>query len=135
MRLGSVLTPLSDQNLSLAAQCGVTDVVGRYPGEDLDDLLRLRDRIESYGMKLTVIEGFLPIDQLKLGRDDGREVTAMKNLLKNMQRAGVRLLCYNFMASTDWVRTRLDVPERGGAKVTGFDLADVKTAMSLGASL
>ena len=34
MRLASVLTPLSDENLQLAAQCGVTDIVQRYPGPD-----------------------------------------------------------------------------------------------------
>jgi mannonate dehydratase len=36
------------------------------------------------------------------------------------------------MAGTDWVRTRLDVPERGGAKVTAFNLADVRRAVLLG---
>ena len=134
MQLATVLTPMSDENLVLAAQCGVTDVVGRYPGSNLDDLIRLRDRIKSFGMKLSVIEGYLPIEQLKVGLDDGSELAAMKSLLQNMQTAGVPLLCYNFMAGTDWVRTRLDVPERGGAKVTAFDLADVHRAMSLSAN-
>ncbi len=134
MRLATVLTPMSDENLTLAAQCGVTDVVGRYPGSNLDDLLQLRDRIESFGMNLSVIEGYLPIEQLKAGRDDGSELSAMTSLLQNMQKAGIPLLCYNFMAGTDWVRTRLDVSERGGAKVTAFDLADVHRAMSLNAN-
>jgi mannonate dehydratase len=35
------------------------------------------------------------------------------------------------MAGTDWVRTRLDAPERGGAKVTGFDLSEAEKAVSL----
>lgn len=134
MRLATVLTPMSDENLTLAAQCGVTDVVARYPGTDLDELLRLRDRIESYGMTLAAIEGYLPIEKLKIGRDDGSEIAAMKQLMSNMQKAGIRWLCYNFMAGTDWVRTVLDAPERGGAKVTGFHLADVHRAMSLSAS-
>ena len=34
MQLATVLTPMSDENLQLAAQCGVTDVVHRYPGSD-----------------------------------------------------------------------------------------------------
>ena len=125
---------MSDENLTLAAQCSVTDVVGRYPGTNLDDLLRLRDRIESFGLRLAAIEGYLPIEQMKIGRDDGSELAAMKTLLKNMQTAGIPLLCYNFMAGTDWVRTRLDLPERGGAKVTGFRLAEVQQAMSLSAN-
>jgi mannonate dehydratase len=49
-----------------------------------------------------------------------------------MAELDVRLLCYNFMTGTDWVRTRLDAPDRGGAKVTGFDLAEVETAVRLG---
>ena len=134
MRLATVLTPMSDENLTLAAQCSVTDVVGRYPGTNLDDLLRLRDRIESFGLRLAAIEGYLPIEHMKIGRDDGSERAAMKTLLKNMQIAGIPLLCYNFMAGTDWVRTRVDLPERGGAKVTGFRLAEVQQAMSLSAS-
>ncbi|MBS0206787.1 MAG: mannonate dehydratase [Planctomycetes bacterium] len=134
MRLATVLTPMSPENLTLAAQCGVTDVVGRYPGTKLDDLLRMRDQVESYGMRLATVEGYLPIENLKLGRDDGTELAAMKTLLGNMQQVGVKILCYNFMAGTDWVRTRLDAPERGGAKVTAFDLAEVECAMSLNQS-
>jgi mannonate dehydratase len=35
------------------------------------------------------------------------------------------------MAGTDWVRTQLDAPERGGAKVTAFNLAEAQRAISL----
>ncbi|MBM4074261.1 MAG: TIM barrel protein [Planctomycetes bacterium] len=131
MRLATVLTPMSHENLTLAAQCGVTDVVGRCPGTDLDDLLRMRDQVESYGMRLATVEGDLPFENLKLGRDDGTELKLMKKLLGNMKTAGIDILCYNFMAGTDWVRTKLDVLDRGGAKVTAFNLADVDRAMSL----
>ena len=131
MRLATVLTPMSDENLTLAAQCGVTDVVGRYPGPSLNELVRMKEQVESYGMRLATVEGYLPIENLKLGRDDGTELAAMKTLLRNMRQIGVPILCYNFMAGTDWVRTRLDSPERGGAKVTAFSLAHVEQAMSL----
>ncbi|MFO1040705.1 MAG: mannonate dehydratase [Planctomycetaceae bacterium] len=131
MRLATVLTPMSDENLTLAAQCGVTDVVGRYPGPSLDELVQMKEQVESYGMRLATVEGYLPIENLKLGRDDGTELAAMKTLLRNMRQIGIPILCYNFMAGTDWVRTRLDSPERGGAKVTAFSLAHVEQAMSL----
>ena len=131
MRLATVLTPMSHENLTLAAQCGVTDVVGRYPGPGLDVLIQMKEQVESYGMRLATVEGYLPIENLKLGRDDGTELAAMKTLLHNMRQIGVPVLCYNFMAGTDWVRTRLDSPERGGAKVTAFSLAEVERAMSL----
>lgn len=133
MRLASVLTPLSPENLQLAAQCGVSDVVARYPGPRYDDLLTVRSRIEAFGLRLGVVEGALPLENIKLGRDDGSELAALKSLIRHMGEAGVPILCYNFMAGTDWVRTRLDVPARGGALVTGFELEDVRRAVSLDA--
>lgn len=52
-------------------------------------------------------------------------------LIGHMATADIPLLCYNFMSGTDWVRTRLDLPARGGAKVTAFDLADAQRAIAL----
>lgn len=132
MRLATVLTPMSDENLALAAQCGVTDIVTRYPGTALDDLLGVKSRIEAFGLRLSVIEGYLPIENIKIGRDDGSELEELKSLVRNLGKAGIGILCYNFMAGTDWVRTRLNVPERGGARVTAFDLRDAERAVSLG---
>jgi len=132
MKLASVLIPQSVENLRLAAQCGVTDIVTRYPGDELEDVISAKRAIEEHGLRLSVIEGWLPIEKIKLGIDsDGAELAAMKRLVQNMGKAGIPTLCYNFMAGTDWVRTRLDHPERGGAKVTGFDLAAAESAMSL----
>ncbi len=133
MQLATVLTPLSPENLQLAAQCGVTDVVSRYPGPRFDDLLMLRGRIEAFGLRLAAIEGGLPLESIKVGRDDGTEIESLQRLLRHMGDAGVPILCYNFMAGTDWVRTKLDIPARGGAVVTGFDLADIAHALSLDA--
>lgn len=131
MQLATVLTPMTDEQLRLAAQCGVSAVVTRYPGPELDDLLAVQRRIESFGLELAAIEGYLPIENIKFGKDDGTELSALKTLVRNMGQAGVPILCYNFMAGTDWVRTRLDVPERGGATVTSFELQEVDRAMSL----
>ena len=110
MRLATVLTPMSDENLQLAAQCGVTDVVHRYPGDDIAMLRAAKRRIAAFGMSLSVIEGYLPIENIKLGCDDGRELKLLKTLIRQMAELDIRLLCYNFMTGTDWVRTRLDVP-------------------------
>lgn len=134
MRLASVLTPLDDHHLALAAQCGVEEITARYPGPDLKGLLATKARIERHGLRLGIIEGCLPIEKLKLGRDDGSDMAAMKTLLEHMSAAEVPLLCYNFMAGTDWVRTRLGARERGGALVTAFDLREAERAMSLSAT-
>lgn len=131
MQLASVLTPISPENLQLAAQCGVESVVSRYPRGGMVELRETKRLIESFGLKLGVVEGYLPIENIKLGRDDGTEVRAVQQLLRDMAELELPLLCYNFMAGTDWVRTQLAAPERGGAKTTAFRLADVHAARSL----
>lgn len=132
MRLATVLTPMSEENLRLAAQCGVSDIVTRRPGPELEDVLAVKERVERFGLRLAALEGGLPIENIKLGNDRGDEdIEETKRLLRQMGEAGVPILCYNFMAGTDWVRTRLDAPERGGALVTAFNLAEAKSAVSL----
>ncbi|MFM2114254.1 MAG: Mannonate dehydratase [Actinomycetota bacterium] len=128
MKLASVLTPLSDENLTLAAQCGVDQIVVRYPGPDLTEFNRMQQRIRSFGMEIGVVEGYLPIDRIKLGTDDGTDLRAMKALIRHLSDLDIRLVCYNFMAGTDWIRTSVDTLERGGSKVTAFRLADLDKA-------
>lgn len=132
MRLATVLTPITNEYLQVAAQCGVTDIVHRYPGADSRILKAAQHRIASFGLRLGVVEGYLPIEAIKLGQDDGSELAQLGDLIRQMGDLGIPLLCYNFMAGTDWVRTRTDVSERGLARVSAFRLADAETAILLG---
>jgi len=127
VKLASVLTPLSDHNLQLAAQSGVDEIVVRYPG-DLELIDEMQRRVESFGMRIGVVEGFLPIDAIKLGCDDGTELARMKDLVRHLGRRGIPMVCYNFMAGTDWIRTSVDTPERGGSKTTAFELSQLMHA-------
>ena len=133
MKLATVLTPINPHNLQLAAQCGVEEVVARYPGPDIADWQALQSQIAAFGMKWTVIEGNLPLENQKVGRDDGSELAEFKALLRTMGELGIPRVCYNWMAGTDWVRTKTNVLARGGAWVTGFSLAEVDRAVSLDA--
>ena len=131
MRIAIVLTPTSDHHLQLASQVGVADVVIRFPGLEYSELADQKARIESFGLRVPVIEGYLPIEDIKLGgpqRD--AEIEQMKTLIRNMGRAGIGLLCYNFIAGGDWARTSVDEKGRGGALVTGFDLTALPQAPS-----
>jgi len=133
MRLSTVLTPINATNLQLAAQCGVEEVVARYPGPNLADWKALQSQIGAWGMKWSVIEGNLPFENMKRGRDDSTELVEFKALLRQAGELGIPIVCYNWMAGTDWVRTKTNVPARGGAWVTGFSLAEVDHAISLDA--
>tara|TARA_R110002095_G_scaffold122434_2_gene106357 strand:+ start:502 stop:1467 length:966 start_codon:yes stop_codon:yes gene_type:complete len=132
MQLTSVVTPFTDDNLRLLAQIGVTHVTIRYPGRGRELLEAIKQQVDTSGLQIAAIEGYLPIENIKLGNDlFEAEIAEMKELLQNMRAVGIPFLCYNFMAGTDWVRTKLDERERGGALVTRFDIDQAEQAVSL----
>jgi len=107
---------------------GATDAVtGRPAGDEgpvwsLESILRVRERIESFGLTLSVIE-LIPIpDRVKLGlpgRDE--DIDHFCQSIHNLGRAGVPILAYNWMAGLTWFRTSVATPVRGGALSTAYD--------------
>tara|TARA_Y100001934_G_scaffold127138_1_gene154432 strand:+ start:662 stop:1627 length:966 start_codon:yes stop_codon:yes gene_type:complete len=132
MKLASVLTPLSEENLALAAQTGVECVTIRYQGPTLEDWKPAVERIRSYGMEIAAVEDAIAMENIirgTQGRDE--EIDGIISLLRIMKQLDIPVLCYNFMAGTDWVRTKTDVIDRAGAKVTQFNLSEIDLAVSL----
>jgi mannonate dehydratase len=126
MEIAMLVNPFTDRNLQLAAQVGVTEVVVNYPGLELSTLVDQKRRVEAFGMRMTVIERKLP--HLKIVHNlDGRDtqVENIRILLQNMAETGMKVLCYNWMPDEDWQRTSIDQAERGGARVTAFDLSKI----------
>ncbi|MDF2723510.1 MAG: mannonate dehydratase [Paenibacillus sp.] len=139
MKIAEVL-PLNPNRLwTLAAQAGVTHAVSRLPlhadgtvSWDYMDLLHLKKRFDDYGLKLEVLEPGGPAEQMhrmKLGiagRDE--DIANCQRLIRHMGLLGIPVLCYNFMAQFNWVRTSVSTPARGGALVTSYDHALMKDA-------
>lgn len=129
MRIALVITRITESNLRLAAQIGVTDVVARYPGQRLHDLITLRDRVAQFGLKLSVIEGYIPhSDLVSGGPARKRQLQQFRRLLTNMGEAGIRICCYNFMPAEEWTRTSVSTQHRGGALVSAFDVKQIAPA-------
>ena len=124
---------LSDENLTFARQLGLTSVRSGTPWKwlpgdkqwEYEDLLRLRQRVESFGLTYEVIENVPQhfFDKVMLGlpgRDE--QIEHYCTTIRNMGRAGIPMLGYHFMPSAVW-RTSRTTPGRGGAHVTSFDMA------------
>lgn len=120
-----------------AKQCGVENGVIRLPETsdfDITDISHWRTvykRFTDFGIKPIVIEP-MPNelhDHIKIG-DDMRDECIEKviKMLEIMDKLDIRAICFNFMAHIGWLRTSSDICERGGALVTGFDIADFKPA-------
>ena len=124
-----------DATWDIAKQSGVSHGVIRLPetGDfDLTDASHWQtvyDDFMNYGLKPVIIEP-MPNelhDHIKAG-DEKRDECIEKaiKMFPIMDKLGIRCICFNFMAHIGWYRTKNDYIERGGARVTGFDINDFK---------
>ncbi len=125
MKIALVLNPFSDENLRLATQLGVEDIVAGLPAGDYTELAMFKSRIEDVGLRLSVIEGTTRIDEAvagTAGRD--QQIEEFKQALGKIGAAKIPVVCYNFMIwkpGLGVVRTSYTTRERGGAWVSSFD--------------
>ena len=136
MKLGLMLPVKPDMQWKLASQLGVKYAITKAAPElsglsdpsDFNALKTVRDRFADAGFELYALEGDeFDMTRIKLGlpgRDEDLE--KYRRMLTNMGRLGLKLLCYNFMAGVGWYRSRMDLPERGGALTRGFDIREVE---------
>ena len=68
----------------------------------------LKEYIESYGMKWSVVESLPVVETIKYaGPDREEQIEVYKQSLRNQGEEGIRCICYNFMPVLDWARTDL----------------------------
>ena len=139
IELAEMLPPTPSPLWTLARQMGLDYAVGGLPFDDplngIDapwdymPLLRLKQRYESAGFKLAVIEARPPYNLVKRGLPgrDG-EIDAICTLMENMGRLGIPVWCYEWMTDFNWLRTNANTPSRGGSIVTSFDAALLRDA-------
>ena len=117
--------------LADARQAGATGIVtalhhlnqgGAWPAEEVE---RRRREIEAAGLVWSVVESINVAEDIKTRSGAWRERTEdYKQSIRAVARAGVRTICYNFMAITDWTRTELAWRLPGGGFALRFDAAD-----------
>ena len=75
----------------------------------IEKINSLKEEVEKAGLKFEVIESVPVHEDIKLGlpsRD--KYIENYKENIKNLGKAGVKVICYNFMPVFDWTRTQLD---------------------------
>lgn len=95
---------------------------------EYETIVAYKNAWEKAGLHLEVIEGPPSLgEKTKIGLDDrDEEIDNFIKLMKNLSRAGIRVICYNWMPVISWARTTNDRPGRGGALMTAFDYENIK---------
>jgi mannonate dehydratase len=76
---------------------------------DMDRILKLKSEVEASGLKFDVIESVPVHEDIKLGLPSREKyIDNYKQNIRNLSKAGVKVICYNFMPVFDWTRTQLD---------------------------
>ncbi len=112
-------------------QAGATGIVSAlhhvYRGESWPqaEVLKRRDEIVAAGFDWSVVESIPVHNSIKLRNGPYRDyIGAWKDTLAAIAKAGVKVICYNFMPVVDWTRTDLQwqLPTTGYA--LRFDAVD-----------
>ena len=87
-----------------------------------DSIAALREQVERENMSLAVIESIPVHEDIKLGKPS-RDLLIDNycESVRNMGRAGIQVLCYNFMPVFDWTRTELARRLDDGSTALAYD--------------
>lgn len=104
---------------------GVVPALHNLPaGEawELDDIMKMKSEIEKAGLTMECIESVNVHEDIKIGlptRD--KYIENYKTSIRNLAKAGVKVICYNFMPVFDWTRTDLAMDMGDGATCLSYD--------------
>jgi mannonate dehydratase len=131
IKLCELFYPGQPERYRLARQVGVSHAIAsvspvlskvrreQYP----ETLASIRSEFKDAGLTILGVESHpVPAEKIKLGlpgRDE--EIENYRAAIEALARAGIPMICYNFMAGLGWYRTKTDALERGGALASEFD--------------
>lgn len=105
--------------------CGIVTAIYDIPvGEawSLERIEALKADVEASGLELSVIESVPVHEDIKLGGGDrDRYIGNYCTTLKNLAKAGIDCVCYNFMPVFDWTRSDLAHTLTDGSNALIYD--------------
>ncbi|AYD02600.1 mannonate dehydratase [Neorhizobium sp. NCHU2750] len=117
--------------LQKVRQAGATGVVtalhhmnqgGIWPS---DEIAKRKAMVEAAGLTWSVVESIGVGEEIKTRTGNFQEkIDNYKQSIRNVARAGVKVICYNFMVITDWSRTNLMYQLPNGGYALRYDSVD-----------
>lgn len=117
--------------LGMLKQIGVEGIVTALHDVPLGEvwtrekIRELREYIESFGMRWSVVESLPVVESIKYGGiDRDEQIERYKESLRNLAAEGIHTICYNFMPVLDWARTDLEHPNSNGTSNLYFSFSE-----------
>ncbi len=74
-----------------------------------ESIVNLKAQVEKAGLNFEVIESVPVHEDIKLGKETRTKyIENYKENIRRLGKAGIKVICYNFMPVFDWTRTQLD---------------------------
>lgn len=88
----------------------------------LDRIMALKQEVNGAGLELEVIESVNVHENIKLGAPS-RDfyIENYIQTIRNLMKAGIKVICYNFMPVFDWTRSDLAKPLPDGSTALSYD--------------
>ena len=120
-----------DKIRQIPGMSGVVSAVYEVPAGEVwpeESIERIRAQAAQNGLEFEVVESVPVHEDIKLGAP-GRD-RLIANYAENIRRlgkAGVRVICYNFMPVFDWLRSELSHPLPDGSNALAYDNRTVQS--------
>lgn len=87
-----------------------------------EDIMKMKNNVEAHGLKVEGIESVNIHDSIKIGSPErDKYIDNYITTLENLGKAGITLVCYNFMPVFDWTRSALAKEREDGSTVLSYD--------------
>lgn len=119
---------VSLKNIRQAGATGVVTSLHEIPtGEvwPLDSILARKKLIEECGLTWEVVESVPLHNDIKLRQGEFQHlIDNYRDTVRNLGKAGINTICYNFMPVVDWTRTNLSYSLPNQSEALRFEMSD-----------
>ena len=128
-----------DHIRQIPTMSGIVSAVYDVPAGEVwsvDSINDLKKKANGKGLSFEVVEAVPVLEDIKLGNRNAKHL--IDNYCENIRRlgkAGVKVICYNFMPVFDWLRSELEHPSDDGSNSLAYDDKTVKAMNPLTSEL